>query len=970
MKNIEEQIATVDQTIDWVKQNLQSGKQLDVFKRLVNIRRQLKRIRHALSEKPAIAAYGESQKGKSYVIGSLLSHTREPFMIKGTDGTEYNFIEQINPIVRNTEATGVVTRFTTSDFMINPSYPVKIKLLSLSDIIIILSDSYFHDVDQYKTLETEDINIFIDRCFEKYRSKLEVEQDYLTEDDIYDIHEFVSKYSAAEARDVLKSRYFDTLAQVIPNIPINEWVTVFSKLWSDDEHITKLFLRLLDGYISVNFTQEVYVPIEAVLNDNNTLMSITCLVGLMRNTAENTFTSILYKGRSGQEQVSRIDKSLLSAMSAEAIYKVEQKYIEGEEYFCFDGLRADTEKEIESIKSYLVEECKWNEPVRKNFLQKNDLLDFPGARSRQMIQVKHIGNDNNIVTILLRGKVSYLFNKYSEERIINILLFCHDYEHSAQTFMPKILSDWVGRYIGENAEKRSVSLKESVVSPLFIIATKFNKDLEMAASTTANQQAGGRWEERFKKVLYDQILGANSFDWFNHWVPGNNFKNVYLLRDFKYSSDKGGESSKLFSGYPERENQEYDVDFRLELKKSFIEDKNIRTFFQEPERSWDSACTLNNDGSLFIISQLSIAAANADKTRRLIFGIDMTNVEERIISVFKEIYHDDNDENLLYENIAKAGMFHSEMDITTGKDSNFFGRMMQKLQINENFVFDFYHDLLHSASLIDNASIKEYDLILKRVEECGLAFDRLKGDNYNLEILRKVYHRPDISSTRSYFEGKHIILKDLFAGTYKRKSSNSFQMSEGIIERWFDELLSTQTALYFTDRGFDGGVLYDFIKNIQSVAAKLSIASIIAKNISEYVDNFAVNADNEEMIADITANICNRFITTLGYDYLQESKIEELKELNKKEHLCLSFNYDEEDVRFSDDELSDLFDSIRPADHNDKGTIECQPFYKCYRKWMDFAFISFMLAYDVPNYDVEANEMLGKIYDAYIHIGE
>src|SRR5690606_20012093 len=59
----------------------------------------------------------------------------------------------------------------------------------------------------------------------------------------------------------------------------------------------------------------------------------------------------------------------------------------------------------------------------KEFLEYSDLLDFPGARSRLAIEIDDI-DEEIIPDMLLRGKVSYLFNKYSDDFNINNLLFC------------------------------------------------------------------------------------------------------------------------------------------------------------------------------------------------------------------------------------------------------------------------------------------------------------------------------------------------------------------------------------------------------------------------------------------------------------------------------------------------------------------------------------------------------------------
>ena len=63
IKNISDQINSINNFIHWSDSHLQESRKEVTFKNLVNVRRQLKRLRFSLESNPAIAAFGESQKG-------------------------------------------------------------------------------------------------------------------------------------------------------------------------------------------------------------------------------------------------------------------------------------------------------------------------------------------------------------------------------------------------------------------------------------------------------------------------------------------------------------------------------------------------------------------------------------------------------------------------------------------------------------------------------------------------------------------------------------------------------------------------------------------------------------------------------------------------------------------------------------------------------------------------------------------
>jgi hypothetical protein len=71
----------------------------------------------------------------------------------------------------------------------------------------------------------------------------------------------------------------------------------------------------------------------------------------------------------------------------------------------------------------------------------------------------------------------------------------------------------------------------------------------------------------------------------------------------------------------------------------------------------------------------------------------------------------------------------------------------------------------------------------------------------------------------------------------------------------------------------------------------------------------------------------------------------------------------EEKVPVSNDELSTLFDKIRPTEENTM--LSSLPSFINYNKWIELLLISFIASYNVPNYDVEANKQLGLMLEDF-----
>ena len=956
IQNVTNQISSINNFISWADSHLQQSRREETFKKLVNVRRQLKRLRFSLESNPAIAAFGESQKGKSYVISSLLARKGQQFMVNDPmTGKTYNFVEQLNPITRDTEATGVATRFTKSYEVPNESYPIMVKVLSIADMLQILCDTAYNDVKSHSVIDREDIDEFMIAQERRYKGSPKV-QEVLDEDDIMNVREYVEEHvGITKAKELLDSRFFDVLARIIPHVQPREWPQLISKLWYDNSDITSLFIRMLQGYETLGFSKKVYIPISALLNTTTTLMSSLCLQKLdvasptTGNVDPNMGTDLLTEDK---KVVGGFSKSVLSSIAAEVVFQIPEETIAEELIYNTEGILDDGNRQRLLSKG-------WNKKVSKEFLNTVDIFDFPGARAALELQEEQIKIELNN-KMMLRGKVRYLFNKYSDERLINVLMLCHDHMQNGPTVMPGLVEQWVKQNMGVSVRERTAFLDKSIVSPLFIIATKFNMDMSHSVQSGGDDQIEKRWEDRYQKVLYEQVLQADSLSWFKNWTERGSFKNTYLLRDYKWSGING---NRLFEGFETSgvETTEIDTAFHQQLRQSFVTSPYVNTFFEDPELAWDAAATMNNDGATRIIENLGIVAANAKESRLYKYISEVKGLHAQTLQLMVEYYHDENDENVLQKAISRSGAIVAEFDVVCGKDNYFFGRMIQNLQVSENYVFDFYYNQLNNTKMIVERDMKEYDLILSR---CHGRISASNSYEDNLEILRQEYHYPTVLDCKEFFENvKGISLEKLFECNFKQKS-NSEQLAEGIVAKWIEDVKAQKNLKFYEAVGCNTLTVLDMIENIKAVVDTTNLTSIIAKTISPFVDAINVPHQILDMIADTTAEIINEFVVTFGYNYYSPEKIADLKLINEKNNLHLSFDYGMTDkVPMSNEELSDLFDDIRPTEENTM--LTSLPSFINYNKWIDLLLISFIASYNVPNYDVEANRQLGILLNAY-----
>lgn len=958
---IKSRIETITECIEWIKQN-KTEHYGQLYIELVKERCKLRRLEMAERDNPAIATYGESQKGKSYVISNLLQRGGDAYMVKSPNGS-YDFINSINPISNSTEATGVVTRFSSYsrfESKYREAYPVMVRLLTVTDIVSILCDGFFNDVKDpicCMGKSHDEISSYIEEICAKYEGASNVQSDII-EDDIIDLQYYLQKYAKSMTITIMRSSYFVVLSQVIRRIPHYEWVNVFSILWNNDKVFTSLFERLVNALHRLNFQNEVYVPIEAVLNDRNTIMSVDCLNGLndaVETGDDRDSTIVVVPTEHGEDKrVEHFSKSELSAVCREVVFKVDKEYLENDAHFDMTMIPEDTQRLL-------------SKSVSRDILRNTDLLDFPGAKPREVIASENLIKD--MALVFRRGKVAFLFNKYNESAMINVLLYCHNQSDNRVTKMYITLDDWIKEYVGADHVQRAKRIKDMQVSPLFVISTMFNVSMAYDEKEDDNKELlKARWRERLDKALYNDCFKAHSVDWFENWTaPGESFKNCYLLRDYKYS-DNTGKGNKLYDGYFTtnreqssllREFRKKDgqvIDFYNVIRDSFLEYENVTKFFENPAKSWDVAATINNDGSLYIIEQLSIVAKNVAKARDNMFRERLDSVTHNVRLLMSEFYVPEDKETIFEDNMRKANAVIRELDFTCNSDNYYFGHLIQLLQVNEAAVYSELHHLVNSSLLPDIVHSMEYELIRKR---CGEGLDNCKSDDERWRCIMTTYSLPNKEQSQEYLQSKGVDAELLFTGRYKKKK-NSAVIADSVFDMWKQRLLSPQFVDNMTiGNRFNGLVMSNLLSTIVSTAEELRLCERIEALIAEYVDVMDITSINEPFVADLMASEINNFVCDLGYGYREEAQKSKLRAVAAERNLAI-FNYiDKEDnTELTEEVITRLFNRLSSSPDAITPAYEYN-----YFKWGEYVMISFIARTDVGLGNPAANRALKVLID-------
>lgn len=936
-KQIEKQLETIEKANEWILNSLEGNKCKGAYHVMVDCRRKLNKKKFALQSNPAAALYGESQVGKSYLISSLLSEEGKPFSINDENEVAHNFIEEINPPGGGSESTSLVSRFSVNFKPINQKFPIKAVLLSPADIILVLCDSFYNDINlkisnNLKFLSTEEINNEVIQLKNRFKNRT-IQQKYLSEDDVLDIQEYFIEYFQ-KADKIIDSNFFEEVSELISKSSPNEWTEIFSLLWNRNEIYTQLMGKLIEEYQKLNFSNEVFLPIESVLYSYGTLLDVKRLreIYTIPDKIETQYKPNTNVFLSEVNQIVDFSKSFLCALTAELVFG-----------------------QSESLTN------------SKPFLKQIDLLDFPGARSRMEKPLEAV-EIKTIPDLLLRGKVAYLFNKYSDAEKINILIFCAKHEQTSQRFMPRLINNWIKKVIGESAESRDVFISKSKISPLFVVGTFFNVNL---AFNPLQDRADGtgtplnnRWLQRFTTTLEKEYFEKVTYSWFENWTTSQpNFQNIFLLRDF----EKSETPSNIYKGFNLNKVELEEIqtpqfpEFRKDLRKSFLEYDFVTRHFENPAESWDRASCINEDGTKLIIDKLSIVAKNISIARYEKIRTDIKEMSVIIIQELLKYFHsNDKDEELQKaKNIAGDIQFKLATAFSADNIKN-FGNLMKELMLDESIVLELFRkkiDALEHRELInlDIYSTFRMEVPVENDDTCEKYFNKLcKRYEKNSEERIKEFQKE--------LEDKHIDLEELIKGNTDLIKNNAQQLSEALINFWF-EYISLNDKPFVNTILLEDSSLEHLKDMYYKLFKKLGLSKRIAEKIRRYVDGHNKTDLPYEIVADISAELLNKCVNTVGFEFFDDSEINDLKLANSKNNLGIVFDSITEPTENSVEELFVKIENQTEIMISQPELMKSLPNYRNYLAWSNRLKVGFVSVCNIPNYNVVDNSKLGEIID-------
>ena len=923
IQDIDKHISIINDSISWAKEFGKDSFPTEQFK---EYRRKLSKIRRAIMGNCSAAAYGESQVGKSYLMSSLLSSSDHPFVIEN-HGKEYSFIDELNPSGGNNakiESTGVITRFTIKKGEQKHKNLIKILNLSVVDIILLLADSYYNDIkiNLDTTLSSEAINRELEGLVSFWNIKKK-QHDIISEDDIKDIHDYIKDVIGNNAVAIYQSNFCKIIAPVIQYVAYDKWIDIFSLLWNKNPEINRLFAILINAYKKLDFQQEIFVPFEAVLRTKGTLLKIEWLdtvCGVQSDTGtDDVYTDVF--DVNGRLLASNFNKGELSALIAELTFELP------------DSIATD-----------------------RKFLRDMDLLDFPGARSREKYKETEISTV--LSKMLRRGKVAYLFNKYSRSLQISCVLFCHHNDQKAEPTIGETINNWIEENIGSFPDERAKMLRlTNGVSPLFFVATKFNIDLERTKTDKAdNYETLDKHWNRFDAV-FPEIIKPNT--WLDEWSVTSNgvilpFKHIYPLRDFFWSGKNG-----LFDGYKDVGVKSPEIgvhidmdypDYLERLKDSFLRHRFVRQHFVDPESTWNEVATINNDGSKAIIRDLDSISCVLDKARKERYLSQLETLKKELVHSLEVFYEPEDAESKNKKVRVMAGDIRRSLTHTVGKNPIVFGRILDALMVSPEVLRNITYDIIvcHTDTPKDFGAVNFI--------RASVGIDISDSREENIDKLLNYYILESEQELSTYLASQGFDLEDIVSKEVLTLSSIGDVISKHIIDYWIEHLNATAQTI-ITSLPHADEVVFMLI----NLFNKLEVGKLISAKITRYTEIFSEN-EQPNAIGDYAALTLNNFVSSVGTQYMTDDEIDDLKIKANKCRLSVDFSpagWNKIRKRQPLIETLKIFDesaTIVNQNHIDISVLRQLPFWSNYQRWENFVIIGLIYSSDISHCDPICNE--------------
>ncbi|WP_029011519.1 virulence factor SrfC family protein [Niveispirillum irakense] len=527
------------------------------------------RLARAAERPMSAAVFGASQAGKSFLIGKFITpphRTALALFGSGAEQERLDFLTQVNP-QGGKETTGLVTRFSLRPEEVPAGFPVVLRLVREVDLVKILVNSFVFDLSALP----DDPDLLSPAAMEAHLARLEgmagaVALPGFRFEDVLDLQDYLRGFTPTHPlvqNRELADGYWSALEGLLPRLSADARLEALSPLWGRLPEFNDLFRELRGALELLGHATTVYAPLSAIRDTSAGILHVDRIYELAEMTGPGSrmVTICTAPGRTVM-----LRQPVITALTAE--------------------LRITLDR------------APWP------FLEHTDLLDFPGARSREGSSpdrclrrtAERPGQEKPPRELcFLRGKVAVLFDNYVTELDLNTMMLCVPDGNLEIRKLPELVEGWIARTHGDTPQKRA-----GRPTSLLLCMTKCDRIFDLSAGGNLEQQIENRFRTNF-----DEFPG-----WTTEWHPGRAFTNTFLLRNPKALEQHGQfRYGGVAAAGTVRDEEGFTPDFETRILPAFRramgESPLVRRHVANPAAAVDALLGLNDGGTTALAEALA-----------------------------------------------------------------------------------------------------------------------------------------------------------------------------------------------------------------------------------------------------------------------------------------------------------------------------------------------------------------------------
>lgn len=475
----------------------------------------------------AIGVFGASQVGKSYLVNTLAAGGDN--LTTKWGGEEIDFLGLVNPTGNNHEATGIATRFThiagralEADGRV---FPVELRIMRPVEIAMILINSFNSDL----SIERGDKNSINERLYtdealmDSVKAALdnsawrlaEGEKPIVGAADAVLLADYVCTVAAGFdlGKQESDGPYWSAVRRAAPLLNIDGLAALLSPLWGGMGACTLMFRKVAGELSRFGGAGEAFVGLDAFVSDDRgpdgemsqkklTVNSIDTVSQLFKGAGDPIDAAVALDDGT-VKVVQKVDFACLAAATIELVFPLVEEGGAGEfDIIDFPGAR---ERNKVAYSAYLADEDQNSGDIRE-------------GKASAYIR-------DNAPEMLRRGKVAYIFDRYTEDRAVDVLLLClSTYTQAEVTSLTPIIDKWISLNIGATSAERAKAAK----SPFICVLTRCDQTVEADIDRAAGTPSGASTciSKSFEKFKESK--------WLSDW-NGKPFSQSFLVRSPGYA---------------------------------------------------------------------------------------------------------------------------------------------------------------------------------------------------------------------------------------------------------------------------------------------------------------------------------------------------------------------------------------------------------------------------------------------------